>query len=457
MCPLWPLHIVVLYLLMLIPIWMVSCQVVKQAASAWTVDFSPDKIKALPMYDTFQVSFTTNDLTKKDIDSGVVELISDHQEIAKPLQLAPIVLHTQNITDNTWTSAFNISANFIGFTEVKLHLKGKDIDRLSNPLKVTVARRERVVDKIFLHCVIIIVSIIFINFGCAMDWAFLRKSLRNPIGPAIGFFSQFFIMPLLSYIIGLVLFRDSVAMRLGFFFTGIAPAGGASNVWTITLGGNLNLSITMTTISTIAAFFMIPLWAFTLGQEIFMSGQMQVPYWKIARSAVSLIVPLAIGCFIQRYLPALSKLLVRILKPLSILLIVAMIIFASFTNWYLFRLFTWQIMLGGLLLPLLGYTLGACLAWTLRQPPEDMLAIAVETGIQNTGISIFMLQFCLGQPAADLTTVVPVAVAVMSPVPLLLLYGIQHLLGCFGPPTAKPLLQTPIDEFTTINTSDNLA
>lgn len=63
-----------------------------------------------------------------------------------------------------------------------------------------------------------------------------------------------------------------------------------------------------------------------------------------------------------------------------------------------------QIMLGGMLLPLLGYVLGAVIAWALGQPPADILAIAVETGIQNTGIAIFMLQFCLKQPAADLTT-----------------------------------------------------
>lgn len=43
-------------------------------------------------------------------------------------------------------------------------------------------------------------------------------------------------------------------MQLGIFFTGISPSGGASNIWTILLGGNLNLSVTMTTLCTIAAF-----------------------------------------------------------------------------------------------------------------------------------------------------------------------------------------------------------
>lgn len=43
-------------------------------------------------------------------------------------------------------------------------------------------------------------------------------------------------------------------MQIGIFFTGISPSGGASNIWTMILGGDLPLSIGMTTISTLASF-----------------------------------------------------------------------------------------------------------------------------------------------------------------------------------------------------------
>jgi len=58
----------------------------------------------------------------------------------------------------------------------------------------------------------------------------------------------------------------------------------------------------------------------------------------------------------------------------------------------------------GLGLPWLGYSSGWLLARLFKQPPSDTLAISIETGIQNTGISIFLLRFSLGQPEADLTT-----------------------------------------------------
>lgn len=59
--------------------------------------------------------------------------------------------------------------------------------------------------------------------------------------------------------------------------------------------------------------------------------------------AMGLIVPLIIGLLIQRYLPRLAKLLVRILKSCASLLIIFIVIFAIVTNLYLFELFTWQV------------------------------------------------------------------------------------------------------------------
>ncbi|VDN49451.1 unnamed protein product [Dibothriocephalus latus] len=43
----------------------------------------------------------------------------------------------------------------------------------------------------------------------------------------------------------------------GLFIMGSAPGGGASNVWTRLLDGDLNLSMTMTLISSLAALGML--------------------------------------------------------------------------------------------------------------------------------------------------------------------------------------------------------
>lgn len=184
---------------------------------------------------------------------------------------------------------------------------------------------------------------------------------------------------------------------------------------------------------------MMPLWMFSLGSTIFADAKLTIPYSKIATFFVSLVVPLALGIGIQMKWPKVAQFLVRILKPFAIFLILFIVIFAVTTNFYLFKLFSWQvgirkltsvkkiteyllhglkfqILLSGMLLPWMGYLLGGGLAIMLRRKWEDVIAIAIETGVQNTGLSIFALRFSLGQPEADLTTVLPVAVAIMTPI-----------------------------------------
>lgn len=88
---------------------------------------------------------------------------------------------------------------------------------------------------------------------------------------------------------------------------------------------------------------MMPLWIFTLGHVIFEDGKLGVPYARIAMFAIALVIPLGIGYLIQKSLPRVTKIMVRILKPFSALLILFIIIFAIITNLYLFELFTWKV------------------------------------------------------------------------------------------------------------------
>lgn len=52
---------------------------------------------------------------------------------------------------------------------------------------------------------------------------------------------------------GWIFAPGDMLFRLGLFVLGCCPGGTASNFWCILLGGDINLSITMTFISTVAA------------------------------------------------------------------------------------------------------------------------------------------------------------------------------------------------------------
>ncbi|XP_061391255.1 hepatic sodium/bile acid cotransporter-like [Musca vetustissima] len=395
-----------------------------QSAAAdpqWHVHFKPSNMTA-HMDTNVEIQVEITNINAANLNDIMFRFHSENSDLA---QVNDIVRGSQfDPITQKWQGNITIQVIFLGFTRIHVHMINErenitEISKESFPL--IIIRKQRIIDHVFTGSVALLVSLLYINFGAALDVTVLKGLIVKPVGPSIGFFSQFVLMPLISYAVGYFVFSESVEMQLGLFFTGVSPSGGASNIWSVILGGNINLSVLMTTVSNIAAFGMMPLWIFTLGHLIFERGNMAIPYKNIATFAIALIVPLAIGLAIQKCSQRLTRILVRFLKPISTCLILFIIIFAIVTNLYMFKLFSWKIILAGLLLPWLGYMFAWILAKILRQNPADGLTIAIETGIQNTGIAIFLLR-SLPQPQADLTTVIPVAVAIMTPFPLMALY-----------------------------------
>ncbi|XP_066258216.1 ileal sodium/bile acid cotransporter-like isoform X2 [Euwallacea similis] len=373
------------------------------------VTFIPKNVTVF-MYDTVAVDYFISNAD----NFTQCSLYSENPHVAS-------VDKTIFLQQSNYTGSFNVTGNFLGRTVIAC--KETTSNRtIEGKLPIKCLRKKRTIDRIFSASTAVLVAIIYINFGCVVQWSKLKNLIRRPMGPTIGFFGQFLVMPLLSYAIGYALFPNDPAMRLGMFFTGVSPAGGASNIWTAILDGNIDLSILMTTISTLAAFGMMPFWLFTLGKTIFKDAQLEVPYFHISMYVFALIAPLTIGYLINRYLTRAGAFLGRILKGFSSLLITFIIIFAIVTNLYLFELFSWRIVVAGMGLPWVGYMLGYIIAKLGNQPDPDTLAIAIETGIQNTGIAIFLLRFALEPLHADLTTVIPVSVALMTPFPLTVIY-----------------------------------
>ncbi|XP_067641286.1 hepatic sodium/bile acid cotransporter-like [Eurosta solidaginis] len=325
---------------------------------------------------------------------------------------------------------FTVNALLLGYTHVRveLHRRGGEYakpERSREFMKIIVTRKMSTIDMIFSISVACFVMVIYINFGAVVDLEALKQIVIRPVGPAIGLFCQFVVMPVLSFSIGYILFHDMIELRLGLFFLGVSPAGGTSNIFAVLLNGNLSLSITMTAISNFAAFGMMPLWIFTLGALIFHDGNFVIPYKSIASISFTLVIPIAMGIMLQKYAPEVTKTISKLLKPVSLILIISVTIFGCVLNSYMFKLFSVKILIGSCILPWLGYIIGWLIATVLRQPPKDAITIAIETGIQNIGIAIFMLNFTLPQPQADMTSAVPIANSLVTPLPLFLIYFLK--------------------------------
>ncbi|RXG67887.1 Solute carrier family 10 member 6 [Armadillidium vulgare] len=384
MCPLYPLHLIFSWGFLILFLWIWGGQTLASALEMKTessiqllmdqvtvneVNVNEGEEKTITVFiEDLPPDAVAELLLKKESDDPFSHIRISPEKV--PLRYDPI---SQNYSGDA-----NVSGDFLGFSKIKFFMSyGNSPDdemlQKEEPLhevSVKVHRKTTTLDIIFIHVVIGIVLIAYINMGCAIDLHIIKETLKRPVAPAIGLVSQYLFMPLMSFILGYFLFPTRPDFWLGLFFTGCAPGGGGSNMWTYVLEGSLDLSITMTFLSTIFAFAALPLWVYALGPRIFADGYYgKLPYRNIAFLVFGLVVPCGIGLAIRRYFP--------------------------------------RVVLAGFCLPFLGFVFGGTVAVLMKRKWEDIVAISIETGVQNTGLAIALGKL---SPLDDIAIVMPVAV-----------------------------------------------
>lgn len=404
MCPVVLLALILSFLLFLL-----------EVVAALSVAFSPSRVEKLKLGDETRVAFSVRPMPR------FFTVVSDNPAVAS---VADMNLTAQD--DGYANGTFTVRGNFLGHAKVRLVLENGT--RQDDSLPVSVIRKQSVLSLAFTVSVAVLVSLNYVNMGCALDMDTVKNVLRRPIGPIVGFFSQYLAMPLVAYGMAKWLF-DEAYLQLGLFTFGCSPGGGASNMWTVLLGGNLNLSVAMTFISTIASLGTMPLWLFTLGRSLFEDASVRIPFRNIFTTLVSMTVPLAIGLLLQRFRPKVAAFCKRILAPVSVAMIVYIVAFGTYANLYMFKLMSWRVLVAAAANVWVGFAVGALATRLAGLSWPDVLAVSVETGVQNTGIAIVLLGFSLPQPEADIAAVVPVAASIVTPFPLLVLLLAQRVYG----------------------------
>ncbi|CAL8083963.1 unnamed protein product [Calicophoron daubneyi] len=284
---------------------------------------------------------------------------------------------------------------------------------------LTVRRYKGVVQLMFRIVVILMVTLFVFTMGCELDLKILKEHIRRPVAPAIGFFCQFVIMPLLSFAIAMLI-PIKKEFGFGLLTVGCSPGGGASNAWSLLLGGDINLSILMTFISSSSALFMMPLLLFIFGRFFIDVERVQIPYGNIAAQLLQISVPALAGLLLRWKKPKIAHVFTKLTRPFFFVFITFFLTYGVYANLSIFILLGSYpiIMPTSALLPWLGFGLAALIAYLLRQSRSVIITIALETGIQNMGAAILVLLYSMPQPAGDVGAIMPISVAMFTPVPL---------------------------------------
>ena len=81
----------------------------------------------------------------------------------------------------------------------------------------------------------------------------------------------------------------------------------------------------------------------------------------------------------------------RIGRPLWLICVLAIVVGGVVMNVFFFYLVTWRHLLSGASLGFFGYALGGGAAVLARMERPQVIAVAIETAIQNGGIAVVVL------------------------------------------------------------------
>lgn len=227
-----------------------------------------------------------------------------------------------------------------------------------------------------------ILGVIMFGMGLTLTAPDFALVVKRPLPVIIGVIAQFVIMPLLAVALVKV-FGLNPALAVGVILVGCAPGGTSSNVISYLAKGDVALSVTMTSISTLLAPIFTPVLTLWLAGEY-----LPVSAGSLAMSIVKIVLIPVIGGLLVRVL--LKKIIGRVLPVLpwisviGIALVVAGVVSNSAD----------KLIEAGLLVLIvviahngLGYLLGYVAAHVLRQPERAARTTAIEVGMQNSGLA----------------------------------------------------------------------
>jgi BASS family bile acid:Na+ symporter len=236
-------------------------------------------------------------------------------------------------------------------------------------------------------------AVIMLGMGLTLEPGDFRRVAQRPRLVALGVGLQYTVMPLLGWSIA-ALTELPTPLAVGLILVACCPGGTASNVITYLARADVPLSVTMTAVSTLIASLMTPTLVALLA-----SSRVDVPAGGLLVSTVQVVIlPVLAGVLLKRY-AARATTAILPAAPLAavvmITLIVASIIGAGRAEILAAGV---RLLVAVALLHACGFLLGYVLSRLLRIPILSARTIAIEVGMQNSGLGVVLARQNFANP-----------------------------------------------------------
>ena len=228
-----------------------------------------------------------------------------------------------------------------------------------------------------------LLGLVMFAMGVTLTGADFFTVLRRPFPVALGVALQFLLMPLVAW--GLAKLAElPPQLAIGLILVGCSPGGTASNVICYLAKGDVALSITLTTVSTLLAIVATPLLTLLYAGET-----VPVPASGMLLTILKVIlVPVLLGVLLNQYFhrPLLAvRDVFPVISMLAIVLIIAIIVALNHVQ---LEGLVPGIALLVVLHNLAGMAGGYWVPRWLGRDVRECRTLAIEVGMQNSGLAV---------------------------------------------------------------------
>jgi len=239
-------------------------------------------------------------------------------------------------------------------------------------------------------------SLAFIMFGVSLslDRSKFAEIIRNPKGVFVGFFSQFIVLPALTFLL-IYFIKPLPELAMGMILVAACPGGNVSNFFSQQAGGNVALSVSLTAVATVSAVFLTPV-NFEFWSSLYLAKGVDViiklEFWQMFKTVLLLLfIPLIVGIWFSSNFKKITQIIAKPIRIISFFILIGFIVIAFYKNIDIFAEYYDHVIYIVFLQNALALSIGYYLGKLSKLPKVDRKTISIETGIQNSGLALIIV------------------------------------------------------------------
>ncbi len=245
----------------------------------------------------------------------------------------------------------------------------------------------------------------------------------------LGLLCQFVFLPVLAYLIGLALFRESAdcsyvgdLSRLGLFLLGTAPVASYCTWVARIFDGNMDVSVLITFFSVLANPLSVLFWWWALGTDMGVNFPPGVPADLIYLYSAAIVAPILVGAVFIWLMPSCAERLAFVSPFLFVGALAGVVVLTAFHAARVSLIYSWRYMLAGIGLAVAAGML-VCLIAVLSKLERDRTVASCASVYQSAFLTHWILRRKFDQPLDEYLSIPAHSQSVCLPIVVLMVYA----------------------------------